>query len=101
MTCTVECEDCKGLKTSCDESMTSSDKGTAIGLPEGAAAWQLGLITTLCALLGWLIYAAYALVFSTGRAMDSYARARRWVEGACALVFCLAGFRMLTWRAAP
>ena len=73
----------------------------AIGMPADAGTAELAAITAMCALLGWLVYAAYALAFSHPRVMTVYARTRRWIDAGCAALFGLAGLRLLTWRAAP
>ena len=73
----------------------------AIGLPAGAGTTELLTITVVCVALGFAIYMFYAAIFSTPRAMAIYARTRRWIDGACAVWFGLAGLRLLTWRVTP
>lgn len=56
------------------------------------------LIFTLlgCLMITFSIHFTYAAVFASKVAMDTYARARRWIEGVLAAVFGYAGLRLLT-----
>lgn len=67
----------------------------AVGLGNGSGTTQLVLATGLCIVLGFMIYALYAFVFSTSRAMGTYRRVRRWVDGAAAGLFALAGLGLI------
>ena len=67
----------------------------ALGLGDGSNAGHVILATGLCIVLGFLIYATYALIFSTFGAMAIYRRTRRWVEGAVAGLFALAGLGLI------
>ena len=51
-----------------------------------------------CVLLGALTFFGYAVLFSTAPMALSYARSRRWIEGALALTFAGAGLRLLLSR---
>ncbi len=62
----------------------------SLGVPEANAAPQVAIATGLCIVQGFLIYAAYALAFSTQSAMGMYARLRRWVDTMVAALFALA-----------
>lgn len=67
--------------------------------PDGAAGpAALAGTTLVCALLGGAIYLLYATVFSTPVLMAGYARFRRGIEGALALLFGAAGLRLLLAR---
>ena len=72
----------------------------SVGLPSGAGLGQVVVVTLSCSVLGWLIYAAYAALFSLTASRGVYARGRRWFEGAFALLFGAAGLRVLTARTA-
>ncbi|MEX3936160.1 LysE family translocator [Paraburkholderia phymatum] len=48
-----------------------------------------------CAAIGCLVFGSYALLFSTDSARRMYARTRRALEGCLAVVFGLAGIRLL------
>ncbi|NIY76928.1 LysE family translocator [Thalassospira sp. HF15] len=67
----------------------------SVGLGEGSDAGQVALAAGICVMLGFAIYGFYALMFSTSGAMAVYARARRWIEGAVAGLFALAGFGLI------
>ncbi|ALV29486.1 amino acid transporter [Pannonibacter phragmitetus] len=69
-----------------------------LGLRPDSPAHTLHAIIGGCVLLGITVFAGYALVFSTGPMIRIYQRARRWIEGTLALVFGVAGFRLLLWR---
>ncbi|MEM6358241.1 MAG: LysE family transporter, partial [Pseudomonadota bacterium] len=70
----------------------------AIGLPAGAGATELVLVTVACALLGLAIYAGYAVILSRPVAMAFYRRGRRWLEGVFAALFGYAGLRLMLAR---
>ncbi|MEM7464542.1 MAG: LysE family transporter [Pseudomonadota bacterium] len=67
----------------------------ALGLGDGSEAGHVILATGLCIVLGFLIYTSYALIFSTSGAMAVYRRTRRWIEGAVAGLFALAGLGLI------
>jgi threonine/homoserine/homoserine lactone efflux protein len=50
-----------------------------------------------CAVIGTAVFSTYALVFSTATARAAYARTRRALEGCLAVVFGVAGIRLLAW----
>ena len=62
--------------------------------PESGFA-QVGAATLLCIALGFLIYAAYALIFSTSGAMNIYIRFRRLTDGVVASLFTVAGLGLI------
>ena len=70
----------------------------AIAVPVGAA--QTVVFETYAALLAvsCCVFFGYALVFSSGVFVRGYQRMRRWFEGAFALLFGLAGIKILTAR---
>ncbi|MEM6761366.1 MAG: LysE family translocator [Pseudomonadota bacterium] len=67
----------------------------ALGVDHDSGAAGLGFATAVCMVIGLLIYVAYALAFSTGWAMEIYARIRRWVDGAVAGFFAIAGVGLI------
>ena len=67
----------------------------ALGLNAGSGAGQVALATGICMCLGFLIYSVYAFAFSTPGAMLVYSRARRWVDGAVAGLFAVAGIALI------
>ena len=67
----------------------------ALGLGSGSGVWQVVAATSLCMALGFAIYAGYAFVFSTPGAMGVYGKVRRWIDGAVAGLFALAGLGLI------
>ncbi|MEL6198347.1 MAG: LysE family transporter, partial [Pseudomonadota bacterium] len=68
----------------------------AVGLPAGADVDVLATTTIACAVLGTLIYALYATLFSLPPVMAGYRRFRRWLEAGFAALFGLAGVKLLS-----
>ena len=66
----------------------------AVGTPEGAP-WAPFLLVPLCMGVMVAIYVLYGLVFSRPVMREAYAGLRRWVEGAAAALFGLAGLGLL------
>ncbi len=67
----------------------------SMGLGTGDDLGMLVLATLMCMALGFGNYAGYALVFSRHGIMARYQRARRWIDGAVAGVFAVAGLGVL------
>ncbi|MEP2715417.1 hypothetical protein [Pseudophaeobacter sp.] len=67
----------------------------SLGLGDGDGVWQVALATSICVALGFFIYFVYAVTFSLPRAMSGYARVRKWVDGAVAGLFAIAGVGLL------
>lgn len=70
----------------------------ALGMPANATAQQLGLVIAAVGLQSALVFHGYALLFSTPAMTRKYINLRRWFEGAFAIGFGLAGFKILTAR---
>ncbi|WP_316014758.1 LysE family translocator [Roseobacter sp. HKCCA0434] len=66
-----------------------------VGLPVGTSGPELVSVVVLMASLSATIFFGYALLFSTPRAQAVYLRARRWIEGAVAILFAGAALRIL------
>lgn len=67
----------------------------SMGLGSGDNLTLVVTATLVCMALGFVNYAGYALVFSLSGAMAGYRRARRWIDGAVAGLFALAGLGLL------
>lgn len=67
----------------------------SVGLGANDAVGQLVVSTLLCMMLGFANYFGHAFAFSMPGFMAAYNRARRWIEGAVAGLFALAGFGLL------
>lgn len=70
----------------------------ALALPAGSRSNEAMLIVAGCVPLGAIVFCGYAMVFSTATARHAYLRTRRWFDGALAVLFGYAGFRMLVSR---
>jgi threonine/homoserine/homoserine lactone efflux protein len=70
----------------------------AIGVPAQATPQTLAIIIAAVGLQSALVFHGYALLFSSRPLVTGYMRLRRWFEGAFALAFGYAGFRILTAR---
>ncbi len=87
-------------------------KGLALNLsnPKAVVAWMAALsvglgaddhlvgmvVATLgCALIGLLIYAAYAAAFSISVIMNGYVKFGRWIDGIVSSLFAIAGIALI------
>lgn len=70
----------------------------SLALPAGAPATIMGAFIGGCLIIGLVSLNAMALMFSTSPVVIAYRRARRWIEGAMAVFFAFAGFKLLTTR---
>ncbi len=87
-------------------------KGLVLNLsnPKAVVAWMAALsvglgaddglvdvvVATLgCALIGLLIYAAYAAAFSISVVMNGYVNFRRWIDGVVSALFALTGIALI------
>ena len=69
-----------------------------LGLRPDASAGQVVIMLGGCAVLGTVVFAGYALLFSTPVMSRMYQRARRGIEATFALFFAAAGLRLLAIR---
>lgn len=70
----------------------------SIGLPAHASIEAVGFIVGGCLATGIAVFTGYALLFSTSGALAVYRRARRGIDGTMALLFGVAGVKLLTAR---
>jgi threonine/homoserine/homoserine lactone efflux protein len=49
-----------------------------------------------CMAIGVSVFSSYALLFSTASARRVYLAIRRWLDGSLAIMFGIAGFKLLT-----
>lgn len=68
----------------------------SLGLPPGASASSVLLVVGGCLLTGFTVFMAYALLFSTARAVHLYRSARRPLDAVMALFFGAAGAKMIS-----
>ena len=67
-----------------------------VGSAEGNAG--LAMTTALCAVLGLLIYLAYAVLFSQAAIRAAYSRAQRAIDGMVAAFFGYSGLKLILTR---
>ena len=70
----------------------------SIGVPAGTGASDLALVVLVVGLCKPTIFIAYALLFSNTVLARLYAGARRWFESVFALLFGIAGVKILTFK---
>lgn len=68
----------------------------AIGIPPEASVQDLAVVIGAVGIQSFLVFHGYALLFSSPPMMAGYARLRRWFETVFALVFGVAGLKILT-----
>ena len=71
----------------------------ALGIPNDTAPSVVAFVVMLVAIQSAVIFVAYALLFSHASVRQTYARLCRWFEAAFALLFGMAGLRVLFARA--
>jgi threonine/homoserine/homoserine lactone efflux protein len=74
---------------------------SVVALASPASGGAPHMLTTVagCLAIGMLVFSGYAAVFSTPLARRAYLSMRRWLDGGLAIVFGLAGLKLLTSRA--
>jgi threonine efflux protein len=71
----------------------------ALSAPVHGGPSHMGVVVAGCLCIGMTVFSAYAALFSTAAARRIYGRMRRWMEGCLAVVFALAGIKLLSSRA--
>ncbi|MEM1287431.1 MAG: LysE family transporter [Pseudomonadota bacterium] len=67
----------------------------SVGLGVNGGVEQLAVATLVCASIGVANYIGHAALFSLPSARRLYARGKRWIEGAVAVLFAVAGVSLL------
>ncbi len=67
----------------------------SVGLNANADVYSIALATSICMVAGLLVYVLYSILFSIGGIMHVYRRFSRWVDGAVAGLFTLAGISLV------
>lgn len=67
----------------------------SMGLDPNATAGSVALTTLVCIAVAFFNNISYSLIFSLGGMMTAYRRFRRWIEGASAVLFGMAGFALI------
>ncbi|WP_282610729.1 LysE family translocator [Pelagibius sp. Alg239-R121] len=70
----------------------------AIGIPHSASLLTLATVILAVGLQSFVIFHAYALLFSSAASTRTYLRLRRWFEGVFALAFGAASLKIVTAR---
>ena len=70
----------------------------ALASPASGGAQHMLTIVAGCLAIGMLVFGSYAALFSTPVARRVYLSIRRWLDGGLAIVFGLAGLKLLTSR---
>lgn len=68
-----------------------------VALSSNGAGAGYSAVIPGCAVIGCIVFSGYALVFSMDSARRFYTRTRRALEGCLAVVFGVAGIRLLAW----
>ena len=67
----------------------------SVGLPPGTTPAEVATVVLLVGGQSALVFLGYAILFSSARAQAVYLRARRWIEGAVAVLFAGAALGIL------
>jgi len=70
----------------------------SLGIPAGSSIQGLVIVISAVGSLGFVIFHGYAILFSSKAMTLLYLRLRRWFEGAFAMGFGAASFKILTAR---
>ncbi|WP_206951599.1 LysE family translocator [Trinickia acidisoli] len=68
-----------------------------VALSSNSSGAAHGAVIPGCAIIGCSVFSGYAFLFSMDSARRLYARTRRALEGCLAVVFGIAGLRLLAW----
>ncbi|WP_116135721.1 LysE family translocator [Trinickia diaoshuihuensis] len=68
-----------------------------VALSSNSSGATHGAVIPGCAVIGTFVFSGYAVLFSIDRARRIYKRTRRALEGCLAVVFGVAGVRLLGW----
>jgi threonine/homoserine/homoserine lactone efflux protein len=68
-----------------------------VALSSNSSGASHGAVVPGCALIGCIVFSGYALLFSMDSARRLYVRTRRALEGSLAVMFGVAGIRLLVW----
>ncbi|WP_211212194.1 LysE family translocator [Kiloniella laminariae] len=68
----------------------------ALGLSPSAPWWIGGIIVFGTTIISFVGHIGYAVAFSTRPMVNTYLRARRWIEASLGIFFCFASYKLLT-----
>jgi len=70
----------------------------SLGVPHGTSLSALSLVIVAVGVQSFILFHAFALMFSLPRLVARYSRLRRWFEATFAVAFAAAGVKILTAR---
>ncbi len=70
----------------------------SLAVPATGGASHTAPVVLGCMVIGVLVFSSYAVLFSTATARRVYGSIRRWLDGSLAVVFSVAGIKLLTSR---
>jgi threonine/homoserine/homoserine lactone efflux protein len=70
----------------------------SLAVPSSGSGSHTLTVVLGCMGIGVMVFSSYAVLFSTATARRVYASIRRWLDGSLAVVFSVAGIKLLTAR---
>lgn len=70
----------------------------SLAIPASGGAAHTAPVVLGCMAIGVCVFSSYAILFSTETARRVYGSIRRWLDGTLAVVFSVAGLKLLTSR---
>jgi threonine/homoserine/homoserine lactone efflux protein len=70
----------------------------SLSMSTTGGASHTGQVVSGCIAIGIVVFASYAVLFSTATARRIYLAIRRWLDGSLAVMFSVAGLKLLTSR---
>ena len=67
----------------------------SVGVGADDGIWAVVAATLVCIAVGFFNNMLYSMLFSVGGVMSAYRRVRRWIDGAVAGLFAVAGFGLI------
>ncbi len=68
----------------------------SLALPQNPSNFMSLMVVAGCMLIGAMVFGGYAIVFSTQKAQSIYRKFSDWLNGVTALIFGIAGFKLLS-----
>ncbi|HEX7932049.1 MAG TPA: LysE family translocator [Paraburkholderia sp.] len=68
----------------------------SLAMSNAGSASHVAPVVLGCMCIGVSVFSSYALLFSTASARRVYLAVRRWLDGSLAIMFGIAGFKLLT-----
>ena len=68
----------------------------SLAVPQNASLTTSLTVVAGCMVLGTIVFGGYAIMFSTAKAQQAYKYFGKWISGVMAVVFGVAGWKLLT-----